>query len=73
MSIILLWAFMVCYAVNCTYLDLYYFTMIAGGKTGSRSLKTVIARIQNNIKTVPRKKRQQPENENFEAALRYVR
>jgi hypothetical protein len=50
-------AFMVCYGVKCTYLDLYYVTMIADGETGSTSLKTIIARIQKIINTVPRKKR----------------
>jgi len=65
--------FMFFYGVKCTYLDLYYFTMIAGGERGSTSLKTIIARIQKIINTVPRKKRQQPANEHIKAALRCIR
>jgi len=46
--------------------------MIAGGETGSRSLKTITGRRQKIINTVPRKKRQQPATEHIEAALRYI-
>ena len=65
MPVLPVWAFTVCYGVECTYLDLYYFTMLAGGETGNRSLKTIIARIQKIINVVPRKKRQQPANEHI--------